>query len=475
VLHVKPTDKDGRFEVRGIGVERVVGLQATSVALAEGPMMVVMRQSFDAKAYRKDMLRGRGERIAPLFGPSFEQVVERAEAGRAIEGTVRQAGSGKAVAGAAVQAMGSSAVTDARGRYQLRLMRKAEEYFLYVHAPEGVPLIGRQLRVKEPSAVGEQPIRADVELTRGVVVTGRVRDKATGKGVAGCTILFIALPENRMAKTEGLFLATTSGADGRFRLVTVPGPGVLLAQAPWSFKVDGIPIFIYKPAAFDAADRRRVKTAPVDLDLFNACKVVDAKESDAALTCDLALDPGKTLTVHLQGPDGKPLAGTLASGITSWTKRAVPLKTDHCRVLALDPDRPRPVAFVHIARKLAAVLTFTGEEKEPLTVRLMPTGSLTGRALDGDSQPLAGAEVYLVYATPAGQPFTESQARTMIPRTDKDGRFLIEAVVPGLPIRTLGFLKGRQMLVPQTPLQIRPLKSGQTRDLGDLRTKPRRM
>jgi RNA polymerase sigma factor (sigma-70 family) len=473
VLNVKPTDKDGRFEIRGIGVERVVGLQVTSAAVAEGPMMVVTREGFDARAFEKNRLGGRGERV-PLFGPSFEHVVERAEAGRAIEGTVRESGSGKAVAGATVAAATASVVTDAHGHYRLAARHKAPEYFLYVSAPEKGSLIGRRLRVQAPPAAGQEPIRADVELIRGVVITGRIHDKATGKGKAGCSILYVALPENKTARMEDLFLHTTSGDDGRFRLVTIAGPGMLLASAPGSFKIDGVPIDCYKPAELSAADRRRVKKAPVDLDLFKACKVVDVPDRGGTLKCDLALDPGKTLAVHLQDPDGKPLAGTLASGITFWTKRAIPLQTDRCRVYTLDPDKPRSVAFVHLESKLAAVVTLSGKEKEPVTVRLKPAGSITGRALDGDGQPHAGAEIYLVYATELGRPFTESQGRSPMPRTDKEGRFRIEAVVPGIAVRTLGFLEGRQMLVPQARLQIKPLESGQTLDVGDIRTRPRK-
>jgi RNA polymerase sigma factor (sigma-70 family) len=488
VLHVQPTDKDGRFDIKGVGVERLAGLAVKSAVVAPATILVVTRTDFDAKAYLKSVLRPKDERMPPLFGPSFEHVVDRAVAKeeRAIEGVVREAGNGKPVAGAAVQALGVSVLTDAEGRYRLVGMRKTAEYRLYVTAPNNLPLIGRWLRVT--STADRKPMQVDVELTRGVVITGQVHDKATGKGVANCSVHGFPLPENKTTKTEGLALYSQGGDDGRFRLVTVPGPVVLLAQAGWAFKIDGVPIIPYKLAEFDAADRARVKMpeqqkpyraffvagATVDLDLFNACKVLDVKEGDAPLSCDLALDPGKTLTMHLEDAEGNPLAGAVVAGISSWTKRAVPLKTADCRLYALDPEKPRPVAFLHGERKLAALVALRGDEKEPVTVRLTPTGILTGRVLDADGQPVAGADVYTFYATAVGGPLLESQMRMALPRTDKEGRFRLDTIVPGLEVMNLRFLKGRQQLVLQTRLEIKLLQSGQALDLGDLRTKPRR-
>jgi hypothetical protein len=112
-----------------------------------------------------------------------------------------------------------------------------------------------------------------------------------------------------------------------------------------------------------------------------------------------------------------------------------------------------------------------GDEKEPVTIRLLPTAVLTGRLLEGDGQPIAGAEVYVLYAT-VGRQFTKSQPRWEPPRTDKDGRFRVEGIVPGVKV-DLGFLKGRHRWISQTPLDLKPLQSGQTRDLGDIRAKPR--
>jgi RNA polymerase sigma factor (sigma-70 family) len=488
LLHVEHTDKDGRFEIRGIGAERVVGLEAKSAAIAEEErMLVVTRESFDAKTYLKGLFMAKGERVPPLFGPSLEHVIERVEANRIIEGTVREAGSGKPVPGATVQAHGVSSRTDAKGHYRLVGMRKAPEYWLQVSALENVPLIGRGQRVKLSAAPGRKPMQVDVELVRGIVVTGRVYDKATGKGVLSA-VHFAPLPENKTSKTEGLLLSTMTGADGRYRLVTIPGPGVLLASVAGTvLKIDGLPIYPYKPSEFDAADRPRIRmsdqlgphrafvTADGVQALYHqhACKVLDLKEGSAAVTCDLALDPGKTLTIQLRDPQDKPLAGAMAMmGVSAEVKRALPLKSPTCKIYALDPQNPRLAVFLHAERKLAAAVTLRGDEKDPVAIRLAPTGVLTGRVQDEDGQPLAGAEILVFYAKTSSSYVPGFSLRDLLPRTDKEGRFRVEGVVPGLTVN-LGFLKGKQRL-PLPPLNIKPLQSGQTRDVGDIRIKPRR-
>jgi hypothetical protein len=340
--------------------------------------------------------------------------------------------------------------------------------------------------VKAADTSGAEPMKADAELMRGVVVTGRVYDRATRKGVRA-SVNYVALPENKTPKKEGLALYTYADDDGRFRLVTVPGPGVLLASVPGTLlKIEGVPIYPYKPAAFDAADRPRITMTDrqkpsraflsadgaTDLDLFNACKVVDVKDGGAPVSCDLALDPGRTRTVNLEDSEGKPLSGAIAAGVSAQTLRVVPFKTATGRIYALDPDHPRPVVFLHVERKLAVVVTLRGDEKEPVPVRLTPTATLMGRVLDADGQPVAEADVYTLY-TSTGRELTKSQSRWNLPRTDKEGRFRLEGIVPGLSLE-LGFVKGRQMLVPQTRREIKSPEVGKTLDLGDVRIKPRR-
>src|SRR5206468_2983262 len=78
--------------------------------------------------------------------------------------------------------------------------------------------------VNTDATEGLAPILLDIDLARGIVVTGRIIDKVTGKGVRG-GIRFAPLPENKFfGKKPGYDsykferLMTGSEADGRFRL-----------------------------------------------------------------------------------------------------------------------------------------------------------------------------------------------------------------------------------------------------------------
>jgi hypothetical protein len=394
-----------------------------------------------------------------------------------IEGTVREAGTGKPVAGATVGVVGSTgaAISDAHGRYRLRGLHKAQRYTLPVTPPRDTLLIARTLSVADGPARLE-PLRADVELPRGVIVTGRVLDKATGKGVESL-VTFIPLPANPFAKKapQGLVLNTATDREGRFRLVTLPGPGVLLAgvigKRPTrkGVRLYPYPINVYKPAELDAEDRKRAQGLGTDVRFFHACKVVDVKP-DGTTPCNLTVDPGITRMVSLEDPEGKPLAGVIAAGITDEGLGAYKQENAACTVYALDPAKPRQLILLHRERKLAAVVTLHGD-KGPRSVRLQPTGVITGRVLDAEGQPLAGVYVAALYRGGAGRNLLKELYRlSEPPRTDVKGRFRLEGIVPGLEF-DLGLARGRQRLRLEARPALKPLEAGKTLDLGDLKAR----
>ena len=61
----------------------------------------------------------------------------------------------------------------------------------------------------------------------------------------------------------------------------------------------------------------------------------------------------------------------------------------HVEVHALDPSRPRRVTS-HAGRKLIGSVYLKGDEAGPLTIRLQPWGTITGRVVDDDGQPRGG-------------------------------------------------------------------------------------
>jgi hypothetical protein len=113
-----------------------------------------------------------------------------------------------------------------------------------------------------------------------------------------------------------------------------------------------------------------------------------------------------------------------------------------------------------------------GDEKEPPTVRLVPTGTVTGRVLDIDGLPRAGVEIGFSFPNgPASELFRQMQPQRAPLRTDKDGRFRLEGAIPDLKFG-LSMNKGREYYAGEPRLGLKQVGSGKTLDLGEFRTRP---
>lgn len=200
--------------------------------------------------------------------------------------------------------------------------------------------------------------------------------------------------------------------------------------------------------------------------------MLDLAEDAGTVACDLFVDRGHTLTVHLQGPDGQPLPEAHVDGLTSsWPSTFLPQQAA-CTVHTLDPKIPRQVVFYHPERRLAGALTVRGDEKEPPTVRLARTGTVIGRVLDANGEAVVGAEVGLWFSERTFRELFERLNQQREPfRTDPDGHFRLEGLVPDLKFG-LGIYQRRTFLVGEPRIGEKQVGPGQTLDLGDVRTKP---
>jgi RNA polymerase sigma factor (sigma-70 family) len=498
VLPIAPSDKDGRFEIKGLGAERLVNLQVKAPGFAQESIYVVNRAGFDPEPYNKAThererpeVRRRGM-IPMLAGPTFRLV---AEPTRVIEGVVKDAATGKPLAGVSIFSNPGynnaiHSVSDANGRYRLDGLPKNKDYSLHATPPGKSTLMMRSVRIADDGGLGT--IKRDIEMMRGVVLTGRVIDRSTAKGIrAG--LRFVPLPDNKFFGKPGYDsyryerLTHPSQADGSFRLVVIPGSGVLLAQVHASDKAPGgLEVNPYLQATFTPAERKRVPGTDdggdgyfraagnaIDfLSLNHACKVLDLAADAGTVKCDLFAERGKTLTVRVQDPEGKPLVGATVGGLTASWPVVFPVKEASCTIYALNPERPRTLVFYHAGRKLAGKLTVRGDEKEPATVRLSAVGSVRGRLVDVDGQPLSSIEVRPSYSGNAAQELERqlNQGQEVI-RTDRDGRFRLEGVIPDLKF-SLGLAKGRTYFLGEPRIGQRLVAPGKELDLGNLRVKP---
>jgi protocatechuate 3,4-dioxygenase beta subunit len=498
VLQAAPTDKDGRFTIRGLGVERVATVEVQGPAIAKTTLYVVTRAGFDAKAHNDAAAANTGgpprlNMIPQLYGPTFDYI---ATPTRVVEGVIRDVDTGQPIAGAHVFAGTGynsqvSAVSNAQGTYKLTGLPKMDEYLVGVSPPKESEsnLLSRTIGVPGPEGLG--PIKQDIELAHGVVVTGRIVDKSTGKGVEG-GVRFAPLPDNKFFGKPGYdgyrrdrTMRGTDG-DGNFRIVVIPGPGVLMAQVySRNEKFDGQPINPFRAAEFDAEDAKRAK--PVNkggdrffttvgnsiefLGLEGVVKVLDFAEGTEKATVNLFPERGKTLTVRIEDPVGNPLPGAVVSGMTELWPITFSLKKAECTIYALDGTRQRHVVFYHRERKLGGHVIVRGNEQEPITVRMEPLGTVTGRLLDPDGQPISGIEVSLsMPLNVESELFRYLNAQKEPVKTDKDGRFRLDGVLPKL-IFQLGLRQGRTYYQGEPKIGSKQVGPGKTLDLGDVRVR----
>jgi RNA polymerase sigma factor (sigma-70 family) len=497
------TDKNGRFCIQGIGAERVAILRLRGKGIPHSFLYVVVRAGFDPTAVNKAALNRfpigllKPGDLPLLYGPSFDLVAPPA---RVIEGTVRERGTGKPVAGFRVSSNAAfdipvEAISDAQGRYHLEGLPKMKEYLLDVEPPANSSWLRTGASIEDTK--GLQPLKVDFTVAHGIILTGRLIDRTSGKGVEG-SLYFTPLPGNKFVDQPGYDsfhynrYANSTDAEGRFRLTLIPGPGVLQAAASLGEpSAGGLSVNPYRQGRFDDAERQRVGVVTNDDGEFfvaadnsrhfptyhNALKVLDLTPDAGTVKLDLFFDRGATRTVKLEDPDGQPLAGVMVSGVAATGQTSFTLPQATFAVVGLDAQKPRRLVFLHRQRRLGGTLTVRGDAKEPIVVRLVPTGTVVGRLLDFDGQPVEGVMAELGYEDgTAGNLNGWQGVDRPTARTGKDGRFRLENAIPGLKFG-VGLRRGRTFLIgePRIGLQHpRQVKPGETLDLGDVRVKPSR-
>jgi len=415
-----------------------------------------------------------------------------------VAGVVRDATTREPVAGVRVAGYGEGrqaawwahpveAVTDAQGRYRLDGLGKVAKRVLVFDPPAGSPHLYRFAEVT--GAGGFEPLALDVELVRGVVVSGRLTDRVTGRPARGRVFYESLRVNDEYARTPGYafprddphapHLARSvdgyTDVEGRYRVTVLPGPGVLFVQAS-----DG-------GTASDRYVHPKVAAADRDPKLFtmefggyfrtygrggffpmeslHAYGVIRPAAGERGLTADFALQPGLTRAGRFLDTDGRPLAGVLALGLTPMGGQEGPLPAAEFTATGLDPEQPRRLVVRHPERRLAAVTTLRGDEPEPLVVQLQPAATLTGRAVTAEVEPLVGARATWSSEDPTLNYLTGNKEPPA--RTDAAGRFRIECIPVGLTVRLVLHARGSdQVWHSVKDLSLRP---GEVKDLGDLR------
>jgi protocatechuate 3,4-dioxygenase beta subunit len=373
-----------------------------------------------------------------------------------------------------------SARTDAGGRYEIRGARKTKSYGVEVPDDPATGHLACQVTV--PDTPGYEPVTADVRVARGVIVTGRVIDRTTGKPVPGFAVVE-ALADNPYVKEyppfsySALPRSDTTADDGTFHVVTIPGPVVLMGGAADAIRYRPVVPDPDYPQFFEK--KLKVFRGPggsVVLLRGNFCKVLQIKPGTTVAHQDVVVEQANSVAVQVQDAGGHPLPGVLVTGTDAqdqlW-KRPVPVETDTCRAYDVVPGRSRLLVFYAPDTKLAGTLRLTGDEKGPAVVRLRPAGAVKGRLVDAGGKPLAGLAVEAAYDEHAAGEMHAFVHRARRVVTDASGAFVIDGLLPGLPV-WLYRPPNRRPFAPARTAFVKalPVEPARTLDVGEIKLTP---
>ncbi|HTU23026.1 MAG TPA: sigma-70 family RNA polymerase sigma factor [Gemmataceae bacterium] len=306
--------------------------------------------------------------------------------------------------------------TDAQGHFKVSAA-PGRAGFVAVHPPQGQPYLFTIKSFDWPKGAVRQEM--EVKLSRGVLLYGKVTEAATGKPVARASV-------QNGGNWHGRVL---TALDGSYSIAVPPGPARLLVTAP-------TPDYIAQP----------IGSALLHLDkpggdalYYHAVATLNLKKDEKQKEMSFTLRRGVTLKGTVVDPDGKPVKdAVLLVGHfrPPWEKALSPIEIHdgHWQLRGCDPERTYHVLFLATPDKPQLVLTGEGvgsngglmvpqltglkvkfgatlevsakdAGKEPLEVRLKPTGSARLHMVDAQGKPVPGSEPSLELVVTQGPTF----------------------------------------------------------------------
>ncbi|QDT73300.1 M56 family metallopeptidase [Lacipirellula limnantheis] len=451
------TDEKGEFELRGIADDQLVELLFDADRVEARPLNVLGREMETVSlphienypSGAQDVFVGRDFTYA--VGPSVP-----------VEGIVTDYDTGKPVAGVLVYVErlfkeGSvnperlrldthhmRAVTDEQGRFRITGMPPGEGHVVEFIPPRSEPYFPAWQDVSLSLKDGEAK-RIEIQLKRGIWIEGRVTDKQSGEPFLA-TVDYMALRKNPHSLDKlGLEQAWVekryeTDSDGRYRVLGLPGPGVLLVTP----QVSGYPLAAGAETidGYDASGGI-IPTTPFPLRLkfsdWRLLNQIDPAADAISSTCDLALDADVSIPGRVVGPDGKPITDLYILGQTDGDEWWRPRHTDYVRatnrfeVYGYDGKGPRQLFFKNQDETLVGQYRLEGDAPEEIVVTLQPSVRVKGRLIENETN-LPATRYFLHSETCSlfNEKYPPEKFRIHWLLTDDEGRFEIKGLMAGV-------------------------------------------
>lgn len=429
------TDRDGRFEIKGLGRERIVELVISGPTI-ETTLVKARTRRGGVVTVPNQLSRGMSgwmetynpcdlTHVATPSVPVIGRVIDK-ETGRPIANMTVSVGYSATFSGSGKNYI--RAVTDSDGRYEIHGLSLSGEDDLHFIPPIGSNYLPQTF---QPNLKGRRdPLALDVGFTPAPTVTGKVINERTGEPVLGA-IEYFALQTNTELPNYGRFKycsghETRTKPDGSFTITAVPGAGFISFRALDHSK--------YKRAAKSPGIGSSIQddmpglymTVPHAVMAWevNALKEVDVKRTEPN-DVQIVVRSGENVYGQVKTADGWPATDIIYSGLFEqggWS----PVKGESFVVEGYYEDEARDVYFYHPATSTAAHVRLQGKVPKPLVVKLQPAATIRGRLLDKGGLPIVGAPIKgsNIIDNNLGRP-------ELAIDTDDDGRFEIPGIVPG--------------------------------------------
>ncbi len=439
------TDENGKFEIRGLGAERIAQLFLAGPGI-EAAIIKVRTRHGDAIELQTNSgyTIGPGDEIPKdVYHPAtFTHV---AAPSKPVVGKIVDAESGKPLSNVIVSAGQNltftgfgktwlNAKTDRDGEYRLDGLPVEGDHTIHVfHQGKKSKYIPVSRRIQTRS--DDDEITANFKLRTGVMIRGKIRDAVTGKPVVG-PVYYYADAQNPNLKDYKGFeqmyqYESRSDLDGNFEMPVIPGRGLLAFMADSHGKYvrgTGAKSITIRSAPSDVGGRGTLQFNTSPSLLFSTyvslLKEINVRRGEAMPEIVLKPVPGGLITAKLYDPSGKPINSGKVLVENGGLQTA--LYDEHQHVLQIEGHSPkvtRKIWLYHQQRGLVGFVKLDGKVAQKIKIKMKRAASIRGRLVDDGGAPVADAKLM-----GTGLMLNRVDANVV---TDENGRFHVRGLIPG--------------------------------------------